>query len=162
MLEPVPDYGVKPKMPVTPASTPLRIGALADAAGVNVETIRYYQRLGLIPKPEKPLGGQRAYSPSIVGRLRFIRRAQQLGFKLEEIADLLKLESGVDRAGIRRIAGRRLVEIRERINDLTRMEGMLSRLVDDCEHTTGRHRCPIIEAIVEQGHCLETVTKPRR
>ncbi len=162
MLKPVPDYGVKPKMHATPASTPLRIGALADAASVNVETIRYYQHLGLISKPEKPPGGQRAYPPSVVTRLRFIRRAQQLGFKLEEIADLLKLESGVDRAGIRRIAGKRLVEIRERINDLTRMERMLTGLVDDCEHTSGKHRCPIIEAIVDSPHCPSPAPHTRR
>lgn len=126
---------------------PLRVGALASKAGVNVETIRYYQRLGLIETPERPLGGQRGYPPATVERLQFIRRAQQLGFKLEEIADLLKLQSGVDRASVRRIAGTRLVEIRQRIQDLTRIESVLSGLLDTCAHSPGRHRCPIIEAM---------------
>ncbi len=134
----------------TPSTTlPLRIGALADAAGVNVETIRYYQRIGMIDTPDRPMGGQRGYPPATVDRLRFIRRAQQLGFKLDEITDLLKLESGVDRAGIRRIAGQRLDEIRARIADLTRMEHLLAKLLNDCEHTSGRQRCPIIGAIAD-------------
>jgi MerR family transcriptional regulator, mercuric resistance operon regulatory protein len=126
---------------------PLRVGALARKAGVNVETIRYYQRLGLIETPERPPGGQRGYPPATVGRLQFIRRAQQLGFKLEEIADLLRLQSGVDRASVRRIAGTRLVEIRQRIQDLSRIESVLSGLLDTCAHAPGRHRCPIIEAM---------------
>jgi len=128
-------------------TTPLRIGALAHQAGVNVETIRYYQSLGLIDTPERPPGGQRGYPPATASRLQFIRRAQQLGFKLDEIADLLKLEAGTDRASIRRIAGARLVEIRERIKDLSRMESMLAHLLEVCAHAPGRHRCPIIEAI---------------
>jgi MerR family mercuric resistance operon transcriptional regulator len=126
---------------------PLRVGALARKAGVNVETIRYYQRLGLIDTPERPLGGQRGYPPATVERLKFIRRAQQLGFTLEEIADLLKLQSGVDRASVRRIAGARLEQIRERVADLTRMEHTLHHLLEHCAHAPGRHRCPIIEAI---------------
>ena len=128
-------------------TTSLRIGDLAREAGVNVETIRYYQRIGLISTPERPLGGQRGYPPATADRLKFIRRAQQLGFKLEEIADLLKLEAGTDRASVRRIAGARLEQIRAHIADLTRMEAVLSHLLEHCAHTTGRHRCPIIEAI---------------
>lgn len=143
-------------------TTPLRIGALAHAADVNVETIRYYQRLGLIDTPERPMGSQRGYPPATVDRLKFIRRAQQLGFKLDEIADLLKLESGADRASIRRIAGTRLVEIRARIADLTRMEGMLAHLLDACAHAPGRHRCPIIEAITESPRTTtRDDTKPK-
>lgn len=128
----------------------LRIGELAQEAGVNVETVRYYQRLGLIDTPHRPLGGQRGYPPDSVKRLKFIRRAQQLGFTLEEIADLLTLESGADRASVRRIAGARLVQIRARIADLANMEKALSHLLDACVHTSGRHACPIIEAITSQ------------
>lgn len=141
---------------------PLRVGALARTADVNVETIRYYQRLGLIDTPERPMGSQRGYPPATVDRLKFIRRAQQLGFKLDEIADLLKLESGADRASIRRIAGTRLVEIRARIADLNRMEGMLAHLLDACAQAPGRHHCPIIEAITDSPQAItHDSTKPK-
>ncbi len=139
---------------------PLRVGALAKKAGVNVETIRYYQRLGLIDKPDRPLGGQRSYPPVTAGRLQFIRRAQQLGFTLDEIADLLKLESGADRASVRRIAGARLVQIRARIEDLARMERALADLLDACVHTPGRLACPIIGAITPHAQA-PAAPKPR-
>ena len=74
--------------------TELPIGALAERAGVNVETIRYYQRRGLVEEPTKPLGGQRRYSAAAVKRVVFIKRAQQLGFTLEEVKGLLRLEDG--------------------------------------------------------------------
>ena len=128
-------------------SPPLRVGELAAAAGVNVETVRYYQRIGLMPTPDRPLGGQRAYAPELAARLRFIRRAQELGFSLSEVSDLLKLESGTDRASVRRIAGQRLAQIRAHVADLERMAHSLQHLLDVCAHTPGRHRCPIIKAI---------------
>ena len=128
--------------------------------GVNVETIRYYQRLGLIETPERPQGGQRGYPPATVERLQFIRRAQQLGFTLDEIADLLKLESGADRASVQRIAGARLVQIRARIEDLTKIELALSKLLDTCVHTSGKHACPIIEAIAVPDQTI-IAPKPR-
>jgi Hg(II)-responsive transcriptional regulator len=157
MLNPVPEYGVKRNImpaPTAPTKAPtvtanLRIGALAKAAGVNVETIRYYQRVGLLPIPALPLGGQREYPATTVDRLRFIRRAQQLGFTLDEISDLLKLESGVDHASVRRIAGARLAQIRSRLDDLQRMAHSLEHLLDVCAKTPGRHRCPIIKAITD-------------
>ena len=157
MLNPVPEYGVKRNiMParispsaVAPAGATLRIGALARAAGVNVETIRYFQRVGLLPVPALPPGGQREYPATMVERLRFIRRAQQLGFTLDEIGDLLKLESGVDRPSVRRIAGARLAQIRSRLDDLQRMAHSLEHLLDVCAKAPGRHRCPIIKAITD-------------
>lgn len=127
----------------------LRIGALARAADVNVETIRYYQRVGLLSTPALPPGGQREYPVTTVDRLRFIRRAQQLGFTLDEIADLLKLESGADRASVRRIAAARLTQIRSRLADLQRMAHSLQHLLDVCAKSPGRHRCPIIKAITD-------------
>jgi MerR family mercuric resistance operon transcriptional regulator len=72
----------------------LTIGRLARAAGMNVETIRYYQRRGLLPEPARPLGGQRHYGPAAAMRLRFVKRAQQLGFTLDEVKELLLLEDG--------------------------------------------------------------------
>ena len=77
-----------------PAPSPLTVGLLAKSAGVNVETIRFYQRKGLLPEPDKPLGGIRRYDPSVLARLRFIKAAQRLGFILDEVGDLLKLDDG--------------------------------------------------------------------
>ena len=84
---------MKSRNSVRPA-TEVPIGALAEAAGVNVETIRYYQRRGLVEEPNKPMGGHRRYSASAVKRVVFIKRAQQLGFTLEEVKALLRLEDG--------------------------------------------------------------------
>jgi len=137
----------KSHAPAASNSLPLKVGELAAAGGVNVETVRYYQRIGLMPTPERPLGGQRAYAPELAERLRFIRRAQELGFSLAEVSDLLKLESGTDRASVRRIAGQRLAQIRAHLADLERMAQSLQHLLDACVHTPGRHRCPIIKAI---------------
>ncbi|HXC39721.1 MAG TPA: MerR family DNA-binding protein [Burkholderiales bacterium] len=137
----------KSHAPAASNSLPLKVGELAAAGGVNVETVRYYQRIGLMPTPERPLGGQRAYAPELAERLRFIRRAQELGFSLAEVSDLLKLESGTDRASVRRIAGQRLAQIRAHLADLERMAQSLQHLLDVCAHTPGRHRCPIIKAI---------------
>lgn len=160
MLNPVPEYGVKRNVmtarnvrnsqpDATPAAPTLRIGALGKAADVNVETIRYYQRVGLLPTPPLPPGGQREYPAALIDRLRFIRRAQQLGFTLDEIADLLKLESGADRTSVRRIAAARLTQIRSRLADLQRMAHSLEHLLDVCAKAPGRHRCPIIKAITD-------------
>ena len=95
--------------------------------------------------------GQGPSGAGHVGRIRFIKRAQALGFSLEEVASLLELEDGTDRDSIRRIAGARLEETRRRIADLQRMERVLSHLLHDCEAHAGAHRCPIIAAIAQAG-----------
>ncbi|HEX5208647.1 MAG TPA: Hg(II)-responsive transcriptional regulator [Steroidobacteraceae bacterium] len=123
------------------------IGTLARRAGVNVETIRYYQRRGLVPEPVKPLGGIRNYAPEHVQRLRFIRRAQQLGFSLEEVADLLSLEDGLHCHEVEEIAGQKLAAVRERIAQLTTMERALARLIRKCSSNKGKVRCPLISAL---------------
>lgn len=125
----------------------LTIGGVADAAGVRVETIRYYERRGLVPQPGKTPGAYRRYGSGHVDRVRFIKRAQALGFSLEEVATLLQLEDGTDRRSIRRIAGARLDETRRRIADLQRIEKALSHLLHDCESHARSARCPIIAAI---------------
>src|SRR4051812_41749614 len=89
ILGPVPKYGVKRRY-----MDPYTIGQLARAAGVNVETVRYYQRRQLVAEPRRPLNGIRRYPEESVGRIRFIKRAQELGFTLAEIANLLALEDG--------------------------------------------------------------------
>jgi MerR family transcriptional regulator, mercuric resistance operon regulatory protein len=125
----------------------MTIGALARSAAVGVETIRYYQRRGLLPQPVRQYGSIRRYSAADAARLRFIRRAQELGFTLDEIGELLKLQDGADRRAIRRIARTRLTQVESRVADLQRMRRALQHVIDDCEHAPGAPRCPIIEAI---------------
>ncbi|HET9025656.1 MAG TPA: MerR family transcriptional regulator [Burkholderiaceae bacterium] len=125
----------------------MTIGALAQTAGVGVETVRFYQRRGLLPQPARAYGSIRRYGPTDAARLRFIRRAQELGFTLEEIGELLKLQDGTDRRAIRRIARVRLEQVESRLADLERMRLALRDVIHDCEHTPGAPRCPVIEAI---------------
>jgi MerR family mercuric resistance operon transcriptional regulator len=125
----------------------LTIAGVARAAGVGVETVRYYERRGLVAQPRRGAGSYRRYQSDHVNRIRFIKRAQDLGFSLEEIASLLKLEDGADRRSIRHIAGARLDETRRRIADLRRIETALAHLLHDCETHAKAHRCPIIAAI---------------
>ena len=123
------------------------IGDVADAAGVGVETVRYYERRGLVPQPRRGPGSYRRYGSGHVDRIRFIKRAQVLGFSLEEIATLLELEDGTDRRSIRRIAAARLEETRRRVADLKRIEQALAHLLNECETHSKALRCPIISAI---------------
>jgi len=125
----------------------LTIGDVADAAGVGIETIRYYERRGLVPQPGKAAGAYRRYGAGHVDRIRFIKRAQALGFSLDEVESLLELEDGTDRRSIRRIATARREETRRRIADLRRIEGVLAHLLHECEAHAKAHHCPIIAAI---------------
>ncbi len=123
------------------------IGHVAETAGVGVETVRYYERRGLVPQPNRGSGSYRRYGNGHVDRIRFIKRAQALGFSLEEIASLLELEDGTDRRSIRRIAAARLEETRRRIADLRRIERVLGHLLHECEAHVRSPKCPIITAI---------------
>lgn len=125
----------------------LTIGALAETAGVNVETIRFYQRKGLMREPDRPLGGIRRYGEADLARVRFIKSAQRLGFSLDEIADLLKLEDGTHCTEAREQAERKLADVRARLADLQRMEEALQGLVECCRTTSGRVKCPLIAAL---------------
>lgn len=128
------------------ASESLTIGRLARAADVGVETVRYYQERKLLPVP--PSGGAfRHYPVSLIERIRFIKRAQELGFSLDEIAGLLHLEEGSDRASIRRIATDRLSQVERKLSDLRRMQKVLRHLVGECEHTAADLPCPIITTL---------------
>ncbi len=124
----------------------LTIGRLATAAAVGVETIRYYQGRGLLPVPV-PTGAFRRYSAAMVDRIRFIKRAQELGFSLDEVSELLDLEDGADRRSIRRIASDRLAQIETKVADLKRMQRVLKHLVVECEHTDAGRPCPIIGSL---------------
>jgi MerR family mercuric resistance operon transcriptional regulator len=122
------------------------IARAAAAAAVGVETIRYYERRGLVPQPAPSGGRFRRYGRSHVARIRFIKRAQDLGFSLHDIEGLLALQDGTHRREVQRIAAARLAEIRSRLEDLRRMEQELARLLQRCRHG-GSAQCPIIEAI---------------
>ena len=125
----------------------LTIGGLAQSAGVNVETIRYYQRRGLLDEPAKPLGGQRHYGPAAAMRVRFIKRAQQLGFTLDEVKGLLLLEDGQSCRETRLLAERKLALIEARIADLTRMRRLLKGLIEECSDGKRPRSCPIIATL---------------
>jgi MerR family mercuric resistance operon transcriptional regulator len=121
------------------------IGGLASAAGVGVETVRYYQRRGLLPEPPRPPGEIRRYGEADLKRLRFIRRAQAAGFTLEEIGELLALDRTDDRDRVRALASERVAALDARIAELERARAALERLRSDC--ASGRKGpCPIIEA----------------
>lgn len=127
----------------------LTIGVLAEAAEVGVETIRFYQRKGLMRQPDRPSGGIRRYGEADLARVRFIKSAQRLGFSLDEICDLLQLEDGVHCAEARRQAERKLVDVRARLADLKRIETVLHDLVQRCCAAKGRVRCPLIASLQE-------------
>ena len=123
------------------------IGTLADAAEINVETIRFYQRKKLIPIPIKRYGSIRRYSEGVLDRIRFIKAAQQLGFSLDEISELLKLEDGTHCEEARILAEHKLNDVRNKLADLRRIESALTQLVDDCCSAKGTITCPMITAL---------------
>jgi MerR family mercuric resistance operon transcriptional regulator len=138
------------------------IAKLADAAGVGVETVRYYQRRGLIDEAQR-VGGFRAYAASDVQRLQFIRRAQDLGFSLDDIAELLSLSAHPNKSRVREITQRRLADVRERIEQLGAMAAALEGMVDCCVLSAGE-TCPIIAALSEgpesESCCSAAAPKP--
>jgi MerR family mercuric resistance operon transcriptional regulator len=125
----------------------LTIGTFAQAVGVNVETIRFYQRKGLLPQPDRPHGSIRRYGRSDVERVRFVKSAQRLGFSLDEVAQLLRLEDGTHCGEAAVIAASRLTDIRARLADLSRMESVLSELVGRCHKRRGKISCPLIASL---------------
>ena len=125
------------------------IGSLAETAGVNVETIRFYQRKGLMPEPEKPYGSIRRYGAAELARVRFIKSAQRLGFSLEEVGELLKLEDGARCSEARQLAEQKLVDVRQKLSDLQRIESVLAGLVARCSAVRGRVNCPLIASLQE-------------
>ncbi|WP_287365702.1 MerR family transcriptional regulator [Thauera sp.] len=123
------------------------IGALAREAEVGIETIRYYQRRGLLHAPERGHGSYRRYGQAELARLKAIRRAQQLGFSLEEIGSLLALNEDTDRERARETAQAKIELIDARIRQLQDMRGALAELVRCCHDTQGGAPCPILRAL---------------
>lgn len=131
----------------------LTIGKLARESGVTVETIRFYERKGLIDQPEKPLSGYRRYPAEAGVRVRFIRNAKELGFSLREIGELLTLAgtSKVNRGGMRAKAEAKIAEIDEKVAGLLSLRKELSALVEVCRSGKKECRCPIVEAFEHRG-----------
>ena len=130
----------------------LRIGELARAAGVGVETIRYYERRGLLAQPPRRASGYRRYPPSAARRVRFIRRAQALGFTLKEIEDLLALRVDDERscAEVRALARAKLEDIERRVAALQQMGQALERVASRCRGRGPTSACPILEVLDEE------------
>lgn len=128
-------------------ATQLTIGRLAEATGVKVETIRYYEKVEMLAKPDRSCGGYRLYAPDAVASLNFIRRARELGFPLETIRDLVRLKDGgacCEQARAVTIAHRQ--DVRRKIADLRRLDRALKLLIDECQPERWPD-CPIIDAL---------------
>ena len=121
------------------------IGGLAKAAGVGVETVRYYQRRGLLPEPARPPGEVRRYGADDVKRLKFIRSAQAAGFTLNEIGELIALDASDDRARVRELAEARVAAIDDKIEELREARDALAGLANDCA-SSRKGPCPILKA----------------
>lgn len=128
---------------------PLTIGHLAKTAEVNVETIRYYQRVKLITEPNKPTQGYRIYPEETLKRIKFIKRAQQLGFSLKEIEELLQLGEG-HCEDVRQLAEIKRTQIDKQINDLKNLRNTLSQLITSCKSDSDNSHCAIVETLCEQ------------
>lgn len=137
----VPEYGVKSIM------STMTIGQLAAAAGVNVETVRYYQRRELLATPERLAGSISRYSQEALTRLRFIKRSQSSGFSLDDIQVLLSLDEGRACSSARHLGELKLAEVRDRIQSLRVLEAALHELVSKCATARRKVSCPLIEAL---------------
>lgn len=115
-----------------------------------METIRFYQRKGLLPEPQRPRGGIRRYGDADVARVRFVKSAQRLGFSLDEVAGLLTLDDGTHCDDARLLGEQKLADVRAKLADLHRIESVLSTLVDECCASHGTVSCPLIAALQEQ------------
>ena len=129
--------------------TSMTIGKVAKRADVGVETIRFYEREGLIEEPPRRASGYRQYPTDTVGRVRFIRRAKELGFTLKEIKALLalRLDGSATRSDVRTQAAAKVIGIEARIRDLQQMRDALSGLIDACHGDGAMAGCPILEAM---------------
>lgn len=136
-----------------PEMKSLTIGQLAKEAQVNIETVRYYERRGLIPEPPRRESGYRQYSKADINRIRFIRRAKELGFSLREISELLSLrvDPNTTCADIKKQAEIKLADIEEKIRALQKMKRALTKLVTLCRGRGPTSECPILEALNPEG-----------
>jgi Hg(II)-responsive transcriptional regulator len=129
----------------------MKIGELAQKAEVNIDTVRYYERQGLLPAPQRLMSGYRQYETGDVARLRFVRRAKALGFTLIEIRELLTLSSHRedDMAGMKAAAIEKLADVEDKLTELTRIRDGLKALVASCPGHGTLEQCPILNALAE-------------
>lgn len=152
-LDSVPGYKVHARA--------VRTSEVAALAHVNTQTLRYYERRGLLPEPARTRSGYRAYGPDAVGVVRFVKRAQQLGFTLDDIEDLLQLAEGgpasCDETWT--MAQTRIADLQERITELTRMRDALARLAGTCDQPRAERDCPILHDIETASATPTSVAK---
>lgn len=132
----------------------LRIGQVAQRAGVGVETVRFYERQGLIDEPPRSTSGYRQYSEGTVTKLRFIKRAKDLGFSLSEVKEMisLRLDSTASASEVKTRAEAKIADIEEKLRDLQRVREALLHLVQGCDGTSSTAACPILVALeTEEG-----------
>lgn len=129
------------------ANAAMTIGQLAEKTGIHLETIRYYQRLGLMSTPERPHGSVRRYGADAVSRLHFIKRAQGLGFALDEVGLLLALSIGEHCTETRTVAEQRVEIVKKKISDLRKIQVALDKLINACGAGRKGRGCPIIESL---------------
>ena len=127
----------------------MKIGEVAERGGVNLQTIRYYEREKLLPEPPRLPSGYRIYPDLTVRRVRFIKRAQEIGFTLAEIRELLaiRIDAGRDSAEVRTLAKAKITDIEEKIQTLHRMKDALGRITERCPGCGPTSECPILESI---------------
>lgn len=136
------------KLALRDTAPQLAIGVLSRRTGVNIETVRYYERIGLLPLPARSEGGHRMYGIGHLKRLGFVRKARDLGFTIEEIRTLLRLVDERDQpcAEAREVASKHLADVRGKIADLEKMEAVLAEVVEQCARDT-TPECPLLEAL---------------
>ena len=130
----------------------MTIGRLAKQVGVNIDTIRYYERNGLLPEPVRRTSGYREYEAADVRRVQFILRAKELGFTLAEIGELLSLSADRDVRGVKRRAEERLEHVEHKIKELQRVRRGLKTLIDACPGHGDLEQCPIVAALSGVEH----------
>ena len=145
-------------------SMAMSTGQLAAAGGVGVETLRYYERRGLMTAARRSPAGYRQYGEDALARLRFIRRGQELGFSLKEIKELLalRLRHGAACDAVKRKARQKIDLVTQKIHDLQQIAATLQRLADACARRAPTDECPILEALVEGRAAARSVGKERR
>jgi MerR family transcriptional regulator, mercuric resistance operon regulatory protein len=127
------------------------IGRLAEAAGVHVETVRYYQRRGLLAEPPRPLGGVRCYSDRDALRLRFIKRAQAVGFTLAEVGSLLNIRQHQSCRATRALVAEKLFVVEARVRELQRLRRELRHWIEECDANTRDTSCPALAVLEDPG-----------
>jgi DNA-binding transcriptional MerR regulator len=131
----------------------MRTAQVAADAGVNVQTLRYYERRGLLPRPARLASGYRVYAPEAVRVVRFVKRAQQLGFSLDEIANLLELAAGGPRSCevAKRMADDKVAELDSKLASLSAIRDSLHRLSATCSRPRARRECPLLHTIADDA-----------